>query len=219
MDGSAGVAKPLKLTRVRGAAKLVAGIWGTVSMSYVDRSSTRQYSFAAIAPLGAGYIMSRFIGAVAWIPAIADGTSFVLLKKVVDRNVAVIATMAAIIAQTVWFLVGAIFVPGQAPNVALDLIVNLILLAAIFFRPGYVSAGIAILWNVLGIGVIGYDLANAPEAAGNALVSVEQRALVAHIILRAIIVAAAAMICVYKANPDLLPDEDDDENQEPVAEY
>lgn len=188
-------------------------------MSYVDRSSTRQYSFAAIGPLGAGYIMSRFIGAVAWIPAIAGGASFVLLKKVVNRNVAVIATMAAIIAQTVWFLAGAIFVPGQAGNVALDIIVNLILLAATFLRPGYVSAGIAMLWNVLGIGFIGYDLANAPEAVGNALVSVEQRALVAHIILRAIIIAAAAMICVYKANPDLLPDDDEDEDQEPVAQY
>lgn len=187
-------------------------------MSYVDRASTRQYSFAAIGPLGAGYVMSRFIGAVAWIPAIVGGASFVLLKKVVNHNVAVIATMSAIIAQTVWFLAGAVFVPGQAANVALDIIVNLILLAAIFFRPGYVTAGIAIAWNVLGIAFIGYDLANAPEAAGNELVSVQQRALIAHIILRAIIVAAAAMICVYKANPDLLP-EDGDEEEDALVNY
>jgi hypothetical protein len=185
----------------------------------VDRSSTRRYSLAAIAPLGAGYIMSRFIGAVAWIPAILGGVSFVLLKKVVKRNVAVIATLAAIIAQTGWFLVGAIFVPGQAANVAIDILVNLILLVAIYWRPGYVSAGIAIVWSTLGIAFTGYDLANAPAAAGYALVSVEQRALVAHIILRLFIVAAATMICVYKANPDLLPDEAGEGEEEALANY
>lgn len=189
-------------------------------MSYVDRSSTRQYSLAAIGPLGAGYILSRFIGSVAWIPAILGGASFVLLKKIANRNVAVTAALAAIIAQTGWFLVGAIAVPGQAANVALDIGVNVILLAILYFRPGYVSASIAIAWNALGIAVVGYDLTSAPEAAGDVLVSVQQRALVAHIILRAVIVAAAGMIIIYKANPDLLPDEaEEEDDDEAIATY
>jgi hypothetical protein len=185
-------------------------------MSYVDRSETKAYSAGTIVGLGGGYLLSRFIGAVAWVPAIVGGASFVLLKKVTKENTAVIATLAALIAQASWFLLGAILQPGRAPDVILDIVVDAVLIAAIYFRPGYVSATITIAWNAIGTAFIGYQLANAPEATGAALVSVEQRALVAHIILRLIIAGAAAMIMIYKANPDLLPD--DVEDEEAMAE-
>ena len=188
-------------------------------MSYIDRSETRAYSAGTIGALAAGYLMSRVIGAVAWIPAILGGASFVLLKKIVDRNVAVVATLAAIIAQTGWFAVGIIAVPAEAAGAVPDIAINLLLLAIIYFKPGYVTAGLAILWNGLGIAMVGYRLAMAPEGAGDALMTVEQRALIAHIALRAIIIAAAAMIMIFKANPELLPDETDDEDEEAIAGY
>lgn len=187
-------------------------------MSYVDRSSTKAYSAGTIAPLAAGYILSRFIGAVAWVPAILGGASFVLLKKLVDRNSAVSACLAALIAQTGWFTVGAIFVPSQAASVIPDILINCILIAIIFFKPGYVSAGLALVWSLFGSAIAGVQLANAPDAAGNALVSVEQRALIAHLILRLIIAGAAVMIMVYKANPDLLPAPEEDEELREVFE-
>jgi len=185
-------------------------------MSYVDRSETKAYSVGTMASLGGGYALSRFIGAVAWVPAIVGGASFVLLKKVTKRNTAVIATLAALIAQASWFLLGAIVVPAQAPDVILDIGIDAVLIAAIFFRPGYVSAGLAILVNLAGIVIVGFNFADSASDP-NVLLSVQQRAVIAHIILRAIIVGAAAMIIVYRANPDLLPDET--EGEEALAEY
>ena len=179
-------------------------------MSYVDRSETKVYSAGTIAGLGGGYALSRFIGAVAWVPTIVGVASFVLLKKVIDRNTAVIATLAALIAQASWFLLGAVLAPDRASDVIGDIVIDAILITAIFFKPGYVTAGLAILVNLAGIVIVGLNLS---DAAGdpNALLSVEERAMIAHIIVRVIIVGAAAMIIIYKANPDLLPDEEEDE--------
>jgi hypothetical protein len=128
--------------------------------------------------------------------------SFAVLNKLVSRNSAVIAALAGLIAQTGWFAVGAIAVPDQAGNVIIDLVVNTILIAAIFFRPGYVSAGFAVAWNVLGIGVLAMEYnAGAPGM---------ERAMLAHLALRVVILAAAVMIMVYRANPDLLPDHEEE---------
>jgi hypothetical protein len=83
-------------------------------MSYVDRSETKMYSAGALFAFGGGYFMSRVVGAVAWIPMVVGFAAFALFKKLTDRNVAVLVTLAAIVAQTAWFLVGAIAVPAQA---------------------------------------------------------------------------------------------------------
>lgn len=176
-------------------------------MSYVDRSETKMYSAGALFAVGGGYFMSRVLGAVAWIPMLVGFAAFALLKKSTDRNVAVLAALAAIIAQTAWFLVGAIAVPAQASTVLLDIVVNAILIAAIYLKPGYVSAGFALLWNVLGVVMTGLMLS---ATSGDGL-SADQRALLAHIILRGIIVLASAAIMIFKAHPDLLPESEEEE--------
>jgi hypothetical protein len=83
-------------------------------MSYVDRSETKMYSAGAVLGLGGGYVLSRVLGAVVWIPLVLGGATFALLKRVSDRNVAVLAAISALVAQTGWFLIGAIAVPDQA---------------------------------------------------------------------------------------------------------
>jgi hypothetical protein len=181
-------------------------------MSYVDRSETRQYSAGFLFAIAAGYLSKRVLGIVALLPVVVGFASFYLLRKVVDRNIAVIAAMAAIIAQTGWFLIGAVAMPSHASDVILDIVINCVLLAAIFFRPGYVSAVLTILWNLAGIAFTGLQLASAPTGGGSDLLSVDQRALIAHLVLRLIITSAAVAIIIFKANPDLIPTPDEDDS-------
>jgi Na+-translocating ferredoxin:NAD+ oxidoreductase RnfD subunit len=122
--------------------------------------------------------------------------------EILDRNTAVVATLSALIAQTGWFLIGAVAVPDQLSAVFIDIVINAVLLGAVFIRPGYVSAGLAIAWNIFGI-IVNVSMLTVAEFG-------EQRALAAHIALRLIIVASAAMIIIYKGNPDLLPGSDED---------
>src|SRR5918994_1829678 len=98
-------------------------------MGYVDRPNS--YSIGALAAIGGGYALSRFVGAVAWVPTILGIGSFVILKKLIDRNPAVIAALAGLIAQTGWFVIGVIAMPELAPDVILDIVVNCILFAAL----------------------------------------------------------------------------------------
>ena len=179
-------------------------------MSYVDRSETRAYSVGAMTAGIGGYALSKFVGAVAWIPMIAGGAAFVILKKVVDRNVAVIATLAALIAQTCWFLLGAILLPGQAANVALDIAVNVALIVLVFWKPGYVSSALTIAWAILGVVIVSLDLGTG-HPGPDAFMTMQDRALIAHIIMRIAIIAAAATIMIFKAHPDLIPSSADEE--------
>lgn len=167
-------------------------------MSYVDRSESKQYSFGTIGGLLGGYGISRLVGAAGWIPAIVGFGSFFLLKKLVDRNVGVIAALASIIAQTAWFLIAVLIAPEEMSAVSVDIAFNVALLAIVYIWPGYVSAGIVIAWAAFGI------LANIAAMTGQPLEV--QRALAAHLILRAVIIASAVAIMIFKANPDLLPD-------------
>jgi hypothetical protein len=180
-------------------------------MSYVDRSDTKMYSAGALLALGGGYLLSRVVGAVAWIPVILGFGSFALLKKLIDRNVAVIATLAALIAQTGWFLIGAIAVPDQISAVVIDLVINAVLIGAVLWKPGYISAALAIAWNAFGVFVLTTQYSAAPVGGSGEVLSLDQRALIAHIVLRVAIIAAAATIMIFKANPDLLPDSEEEE--------
>lgn len=109
------------------------------------------------------------------------------------------------------FVIGAVALPAQASTVLVDVIVNVILIAAIYLRPGYISAGSALLWNLLGVVMTGLMFSASSGADGLPGLSVDQRALLAHIILRTIIVLAAAAIMIFRAHPDLLPGVDEDE--------
>jgi len=173
-------------------------------MSYVDRSDTKMYSAGSLIGLVGGYGFSRVIGPVAWIPVIAGIGSFALLSKISDRNVAVNAALAGLTAQTVWFGAAAIFAPDQASAVYLDLVVNVILMAAIYFKPGYVSAGFTALWQIIGLGLL---LTQSDASTFQA-----ERAVLAHFILRSVILCAAAAIIIFKIHPDLIPDREDEED-------
>ena len=168
-------------------------------MSYVDRDDSGQLKIGGIIAAAGGYALSRFLGPVGWIPMLLGFLSFVALTKTVRKPAGVCAVLAALISQTGWFLIGAIAVPSQASAVVPDIVVNSALMAWIFFRPGYWAAGAIVLVHLAGVVLNVVQL----SAAGAG----DERAFIAHIVLRAIIVAAAVMVIIYKANPGLAPEE------------
>ena len=176
-------------------------------MSYVDRTTHGGMGAGAGVAGISGYALSRAVGPAAWIPAAVGFGSYALLTKFVKRNIAVRAVLALLIAQTVWFGVGALVAPSHLGDVLPDIVVNIILGALLFFWPGYITAALTILVHGAATFLIFSQF-------GGGSIDVE-RAMLAHFIVRLAIIVAAGVVIILRIHPDLDPEEEVFDEVEP----
>lgn len=175
-------------------------------MSYVDRSETKMYSGGAMFGVMGGYSAYRAIGAVAWIPTALAVGSFFLISKLLARNVAVRVAAALLIAQTGWMIAAVLLQPDQLSAVWLDIAIDTAIIALLLFAPTYLSAPLAIGWSLFGIYLVYQQFGTVDTAI--------ERAMAVHIALRIGVILGAAAMIIFKIHPDLVPDADDDDNEE-----
>lgn len=167
-------------------------------MGYVDRSTHGGLGAGAGIAGISGYALSRAVGPAGWIPAAIGFGSYALLTKFVRKNIAVRAVLSLLIAQTVWFTVGALADPAQAGNVLPDIVVNAFLGAILFLWPGYVTAGLTILVHGAALILI------FSQFDGGSFDM--ERVMLAHFILRLGIILAAGVVIILRIHPDLDPE-------------
>lgn len=172
-------------------------------MSYADRSETKMYSGGAMFGVMGGYGAYRAIGPAAWIPTVLAVGSFFLISKLLKRNVAVKVVAALLIAQLGWMVAALLLQPASLPVVGIDLAVDVLLTALILYAPIYVSTPLTIAWTILGIYLVSQQIGTGDAAA--------DRALYVHGALRVGTLLGVAAMIIFKLNPDLVPDDEDED--------
>jgi hypothetical protein len=170
-------------------------------MGYVDRTTHGGLGPGAGVAGISGYALSRAVGPAGWIPAAVGFGAYALLTKFVRKNIAVRAALALLIAQTVWFAIGALADPAHAGSVLPDIVLNVLLGALLFLWPGYITAGLTIFVHGAALLLV------FSQFDGGSLDM--ERAMLAHFILRLGIILAAGVVIILRIHPDLDPEEEE----------
>lgn len=154
-------------------------------MSYLEEGSEKGASFVAVL---VGYGASKALGVNVWLPLLLSlliGWGIGRIRPKAGRDLRVVLALLA--AQAVWMLIGAIVVPAQAPNVALDILISAALLIWALASLARAAAIGIIVFEVLSLGL------NLYMAVVIGQWGAEMAALIVHIAIRCGIIAFSVM--------------------------
>lgn len=162
-------------------------------MSYLSEGNERTLGGTA-AGLGS-FALFWFLGATAFAPLVIGFVAFFVLLEFSSHSPAINVVLAALCAQTGWFALGVLIMPSLLSQVALDIIFNVILITWVLIRPNMIVLGLAFLGQLAGLIVNVYVLTTASTMQ-------QGKALIAHVLLRGLILAAVSMAAYQRMRPE-----------------